>query len=28
LHHRSEAFGLVAENGGANSFCAGLRVWF
>jgi hypothetical protein len=28
LHHRSEAFGLVAENGGANTLAAGLRFCF
>jgi hypothetical protein len=28
LHHRSEAFGLVAENGGSNTLAAGLRFCF
>lgn len=28
LHHRSDAFGLVAEDGGSNAVCAGLRYRF
>ena len=28
LHHRSNAFGLVADSGGANTLCAGVRYSF
>ena len=28
LHHRSDAFGLVAEDGGSNAVCGGLRYRF
>jgi hypothetical protein len=28
LHHRSKAFGLVAENGGSNTLTAGLKFCF
>ena len=28
LHHRSKGFGLVAEDGGSNAVCAGLRYRF
>lgn len=28
LHHRSEAFGLVAEEGGSNTLTAGLKICF
>jgi hypothetical protein len=28
LHHRSNGFGLVAEDGGSNAVCAGLRYRF
>ncbi len=28
LHHRSDAFGTVAEDGGSNTLCAGLRYRF
>ena len=28
LHHLSDAFGLVAEDGGSNAVCAGLRYRF
>lgn len=28
LHHRSDSFGLVAEDGGSNAVCAGLRYRF
>jgi hypothetical protein len=28
LHHRSEAFGLVAEEGGSNTLAAGLKIYF
>ena len=28
LHHRSDSFGLVAEDGGSNAICAGLRYRF
>jgi len=28
LHHRSDGFGLVADDGGSNALCAGLRYRF
>jgi hypothetical protein len=28
LHHRSDGFGLVAEDGGSNALCAGVRYRF
>jgi hypothetical protein len=28
LHHRSDSFGVVAEDGGSNAVCAGLRYRF
>lgn len=28
LHHRSDGFGLVADDGGSNAFCAGIRYLF
>ena len=28
LHHRSDGFGTVAEDGGSNAVCAGLRLYF
>jgi hypothetical protein len=28
LHHRSDAFGIVADDGGSNAICAGLRYRF
>ena len=28
LHHRSDSFGLVAEDGGSNAVCAGVRYRF
>ena len=28
LHHRSDAFGLVADDGGSNAVCSGLRYHF
>jgi hypothetical protein len=28
LHHRSDGFGTMAEDGGANAICAGLRYYF
>jgi hypothetical protein len=28
LHHRSDAFGIVADDGGSNALCAGIRYRF
>ncbi len=28
IHHRSEAFGLVADEGGSNSLAVGLKIHF
>lgn len=28
LHHRSEAYGLIAEDGGSNTLAAGLKIYF
>ena len=28
LHHRSDGFGTIAEDGGSNALCAGLRYYF
>lgn len=28
LHHRSDGFGTVAEDGGSNAICAGVRYYF
>lgn len=28
LHHRSEAYGLVADEGGSNTMAAGLKIYF
>ncbi|WP_419658148.1 hypothetical protein Dvar_71090 [Desulfosarcina variabilis str. Montpellier] len=28
LHHRSDGFGTMAEDGGSNALCAGLRLFF
>jgi hypothetical protein len=28
LHHRSDGFGTMAEDGGSNAICAGLRYYF
>ena len=28
LHHRSPGFGLLADDGGSNTLCVGLKIWF